>query len=85
MVGPASSSDRELLVASKADLAGGAVAAATVGVVWTSAISGAGITRLAEEIVRRLVPEEIEEPELLDGVVPFTARQVALVERLHGP
>jgi tRNA modification GTPase len=85
MVGPASSSDRELLVASKADLAGGAVAAATVGAVWTSAISGAGITRLAEEIVRRLVPEEIEEPELLDGVVPFTARQVALVERLRGP
>jgi tRNA modification GTPase len=85
MVGPASSSDRELLVASKADLAGGAVAAATVGAVWTSAISGAGITRLAEEIVRRLVPEEIEEPELLDGVVPFTARQVALVEELCVP
>jgi len=81
---PASSSDRELLVASKADLIGDA-AAATAGVVWTSAISGAGVAALAAEIVRRLVPEEIEEPELLDGVVPFTERQVALVEGLRGP
>jgi hypothetical protein len=54
--------------------------AATAGTVWTSAISGAGVAALAAEIVRRLVPEEIDEPDLLDGAVPFTARQVALVE-----
>jgi tRNA modification GTPase len=81
MTGPAAMSNRELLVASKADLIGGAVAAAeTRGVVWTSATSGAGVAALATEIVRRLVPEEAQEPELLDGGVPFTERQVALVD-----
>ena len=48
--------------------------------VWTSAVSGVGVAALAAEIVRRLIPEEIDEPDLLDGAVPFTARQVALVE-----
>ena len=81
---PVSSSDRELLVASKADLAGGA-APGPAGTVWTSAVTGAGVAALAAEIVQRLVPEEIGEPELLDGVVPFTARQVALVEALRVP
>ena len=83
--GPAALSNRELLVASKADLIGDAATAAAAGTVWTSAISGAGVAALAAEIVRRLVPEEIDEPDLLDGAVPFTARQVALVDRLRGP
>jgi tRNA modification GTPase len=83
--GPASFSDRELLVASKADLAADAVATATAGVVWTSAVSGAGVASLAAEIVRRLVPEEADDPSLLAGVVPFTERQVALVEGLRVP
>ena len=77
---PAAMSNRELLVASKADLIGDAATAATAGMVWTSAVSGVGVAALAAEIVRRLVPEEIDEPDLLDGAVPFTARQVALVE-----
>ena len=78
-------SNRELLVASKADLAGGPVAVAeTSGMVSTSAKSGAGVAALAAEIVRRLVPEEIDEPNLLDGAVPFTVRQMALVEGLRG-
>jgi tRNA modification GTPase len=82
---PAVTANRELLVASKADLLGGAVhAVKTSGVVWTSATSGAGVAALATEIVRRLVPEESQEPALLNGGVPFTERQVALVEGLRG-
>ena len=81
MTSAAAMSNRELLVASKADLTGGAVAAAeTSGVIWTSATSGAGVAALATEIVRRLVPEESQEPGLLDSGVPFTERQVALVD-----
>ena len=80
MGGPAVMADHELLVASKADLAGEGVMAGTAGTVWTSAATGAGVAALAAEIVRRLVPEQIDEPELLDGAVPFTERQVALVE-----
>jgi len=83
MGGPAVMADHELLVASKADLAGEGVMAGTAGTVWTSAATGAGVAALAAEIVRKLVPEEIEEPELLDGAVPFTQRQVALVEGLR--
>ena len=82
---PAVTANRELLVASKADLIGYAAAAATPGLVWTSAASGAGIAALATEIVRRLVPEEAQEPGLLDGGVPFTERQMELVEGLRGP
>ena len=50
------------------------------GTLWTSAVTGEGIAELAAAIVRRLVPEEAEEPGLLAGAVPFTARQVAWVE-----
>ncbi|MFM8378619.1 MAG: GTPase [Planctomycetia bacterium] len=42
----------------------------------TSAIMGLGIDVLAAEIVRRLIPEERDDPTLLAGPVPFTARQV---------
>ncbi len=81
--GPAVLAKSELLVASKADLAGGAAAAAMAGAVWTSAITGAGVVALAAEIVRRLVPEEADDPSLLAGAVPFTSRQVELVEALR--
>jgi tRNA modification GTPase len=82
---PAVTANRELVVASKADLLGGAVHAVEIsGVVWTSATSGAGVAALATEIVRRLVPEESQEPAILDGGVPFTERQMALVEELRG-
>jgi tRNA modification GTPase len=41
----------------------------------TSALTGLGIDALAAAIVRRLVPEERDDPPLLAGPVPFTARQ----------
>jgi tRNA modification GTPase len=41
----------------------------------TSALTGLGIDALAAAIVRRLVPEEGDDPPLLTGPVPFTARQ----------
>lgn len=68
----------DLLVRSKADLAG--VADPAVEIV-TSAATGLGIEALAEAIVARLVPEETADPTLLAGPVPFTARQVELLER----
>ena len=74
--------DRVLVVASKGDLARNAGAAAPAGTVWTSAVTGEGIAALAAAIVRRLVPEEAEEPDLLAGAVPFTERQVAWMEAL---
>jgi len=42
----------------------------------TSAVTGFGINVLAAAIIRRLVPEEHDEPDLLLGAVPFTQRQV---------
>ena len=80
---PATMSSRELTVASKADLIGNTATAPTAGVVWTSAVSNAGVAVLAAEIVRRLVPEEADDPALLAGAVPFTARQMAMVEGLR--
>jgi hypothetical protein len=67
-------------VFSKADLVASPAAGLASEGVWTSAVTGAGIAELAEWIVRRLVPEETEEPELLGGAVPFTERQVAWIE-----
>jgi tRNA modification GTPase len=49
---------------------------------WTSVVSGEGIEKLAAGIVRRLVSEEVDEPDLLSGPVPFTPRQVAAVAAL---
>ncbi|MEY3206194.1 MAG: HflX C-terminal domain, partial [Planctomycetota bacterium] len=49
--------------------------------VWTSAVTGAGIEELAARIVERLVPEERDDPELLAGPVPFTERQVGVINR----
>jgi tRNA U34 5-carboxymethylaminomethyl modifying GTPase MnmE/TrmE len=83
----------DLVVFAKADLAGAATAspaspddpAAPVAPVWTSAVAGTGIGDLAAVIVRRLVPEEAEQPGLLAGPVPFTRRQVDDLVRLRPP
>ncbi|MFM8803805.1 MAG: hypothetical protein ACKOK8_07840, partial [Planctomycetia bacterium] len=75
---------RELLVASKVDLAT-AAAPVPAGTLRTSVVTGEGIAALAAAIVRRLVPEEVDEPGLLAGAVPFTERQVKLVESLREP
>ena len=50
---------------------------------WTSAVTGQGIDELAARIVRRLVPEEADDPTLLAGGVPFTVRQLRDVEALR--
>ncbi|MFM8705399.1 MAG: GTPase [Planctomycetia bacterium] len=77
-------SRRELLVASKVDLAT-AAAPVPAGTLRTSVVTGEGIAALAAAIVRRLVPEEVDEPGLFAGAVPFTERQVKLVESLREP
>lgn len=84
---------RELLVLTKVDLLrpgrmdglpkhGDARPPAAAGVAWTSAATNAGIDELLSSIVHRLVPEEHAEPALLAGAVPFTPRQVAMIESL---
>lgn len=73
---------RDLRVFSKADL----VAPPTVAggdAIWTSAVTGRGVEELVARIVRRLVPEEADDPSLLAGAVPFTPRQVQVIERLR--
>ena len=56
-------------------------------VVVTDAVSGlprdVRVPTGAPAIVRRLVPEEVDEPGLLAGAVPFTERQVKLLESLR--
>lgn len=69
----------ELVVRSKADLA---TASHSAEELVTSAATGLGIEALAAAIVARLVPEETADPELLAGPVPFTPRQVEILERL---
>ncbi|MEI6240073.1 MAG: GTPase [Planctomycetia bacterium] len=64
-----------ILVFSKCDLASGDDAI-PLDAIRTSAVTGLGIDALAATIVRRLVPEEHDEPDLLLGAVPFTQRQV---------
>jgi selenocysteine-specific translation elongation factor len=66
-------------VITKADLA--AVAAAAPMAVVTSAVTGQGISELEARIVAALMPEDMAEPGLLDGPVPFTPRQVGLVRK----
>jgi len=72
--------DHEVRVFSKADLARERIPKTREDAVWTSVITGDGIGDLATEIVRRLVPEEKGSPGLLAGAVPFTTRQMKLVE-----
>ena len=69
----------ELVVITKADLAAAAPPALRGGVV-TSAVTGQGMADLESRIVAALVPEEQAEPGLLDGPVPFTDRQVEVVQ-----
>ncbi|MEI8227780.1 MAG: GTPase [Planctomycetota bacterium] len=69
---------RDLAVATKCDL-GPSGLRSEAGMICTSAVTGAGIAELAAAIVRRLVPEEHEEPTLLTGPVPFTERQMRLL------
>ena len=68
----------EILVLSKCDLVSTAFAA-PAHAIRTSATTGRGIDELAAAIVRRLVPEEQDDPSLLAGAVPFTERQVRLL------
>ena len=70
---------RDLAVATKCDL-GPSGLRSEAGVSHTSTVTGAGIAELAAAIVRRLVPEEHEEPTLLTGPVPFTERQMRLLQ-----
>ena len=69
---------RDLPVAAKCDLAPAGFVPSP-GAIRTSTVTGAGIAELAAAIVRRLVPEEHEEPTLLAGPVPFTERQMPLL------
>jgi tRNA modification GTPase len=71
---------REVVVVTKADLVseGNWPAAAAA----TSALTGQGIAALEARIVAALVPEDHDEPGLLDGPVPFTPRQVELIRNL---
>lgn len=82
-VGPLESGIGMLKVVTKSDLAEGAVPFVGSGVV-TSARTGQGIEALAATIIQRLVPEELADPELLEGPVPFTPRQVAQIAALTG-
>jgi tRNA modification GTPase len=80
--GSAACQRHELRVATKVDLAD-AAAPVPAGTWRTSVVTGEGIAALATGIVRRLVPEEVDEPGLFAGAVPFTDRQVRLVESLR--
>lgn len=72
----ATGDDSRVTVISKCDLAPvGYVPLA--GAIHTSTVTGEGIAELAAAIVRRLVPEEHEDPSLLAGPVAFTERQLA--------
>lgn len=68
----------ELVVVTKADL-GMKGFSAPAGSIVTSTVTGLGITELVDAIVAKLVPELADDPTLLDGPVPFTERQVAVI------
>jgi tRNA modification GTPase len=71
----------EISVVSKIDLAPSA-RGWPADAVPTSAATGTGIADLVAAIVARLVPEDRTDPDLLQGAVPFTTRQIALIEGL---
>jgi len=83
LAGPGNAGLQSLEVFTKGDLAEGAWPGVGSGVV-TSARTGAGIEAVAEAIIQRLIPEELTDPELLEGPVPFTPRQVAQIATLAG-
>ncbi|MFM7109349.1 MAG: GTPase [Planctomycetaceae bacterium] len=78
---PAAARPDEILVVSKTDVTT-AVRRWPAEAVPTSAVTGSGIAELATTLVARLVPEERDEPDLLTGAVPFTAKQVESLARL---
>ena len=79
-VQPVASGGRaEILAVTKADLSTGPRPIVAGRPVWTSGLTGEGVEELVTRIVRALVPEEADEPELLAGPVPFTGRQVDLL------
>ena len=67
-----------MLVLSKCDLVSGD-GDGPPGAIRTSAVTGFGIDVLAAAIMRKLVPEEHDELDLLFGAVPFTQRQVTAI------
>jgi tRNA modification GTPase len=71
----------ELLVVAKSDVTAADGGRGRVDAVWTSAVTGDGIDELAARIIERLVPEERDDPGLLAGPVPFTERQVGVINR----
>jgi len=71
----------ELIVLTKADIARGNCDAPT-GSIVTSVVDGRGIAELATAIIEKLIPELRDDPTLLDGPVPFTPRQVAMMREL---
>jgi len=77
---PPQPSPRGIVVITKADLwpEGPFPAAAVV----TSTVAGLGIAALEARIVAALVPEDVTDPGLFDGPVPFTPRHVAELDRL---
>ena len=74
----------ELLVLSKIDLAGPTTAQNWPdSAVQTSALAGTGIDALAAGMISRLMPEDLADPLLLSGPVPFTQRQVEIIAQLR--
>ena len=78
-----STSDRRdacpaMLVLTKCDLAPPG-SEAPPAAIRTSTVTGLGMDELAAAIIRRLVPEERDDPALLGGPVPFTARHVEML------
>jgi tRNA modification GTPase len=71
----------ELCVVTKADLVPDAFEAPERSIL-TSAVTGRGIAELAAAIMATLVPETHRDPSLLEGPVPFTERQVAMIRSL---
>jgi len=70
---------KEFVVVTKADLAPpGFYPPADSHLIST--VTGLGITELVDAIVARLVPELVSDPTLLEGPVPFTERQVKLIQ-----
>lgn len=72
----------ELVALSKTDL-GMPTGRLPADAIPTSAVTGVGVAELAGRIAAALVPEERDEPTLLSGAVPFTARQVAMLTLLR--
>lgn len=81
---PPAPTPEEIAVVSKIDLVSSA-RGWPADAVRTSAATGAGIADLNAAIIGRLVPEERTDPDLLKGAVPFTTRQIALIEGLPLP